>query len=211
MNLASLAAAFEPVSRFGGVLVFLIEAGIIAVLFRAMGVFQGEVRKVDSLVAEYVRCRDYLLSTRRPSVEEGWRTPDGGAFREAWGNFNNQLAVIRKRYRASVRNAHILLGALLVLLVVAIVIWMMGLPPAEGPFRLATPLGAAAAGLFLWASTLTALRAQQSLIRTRTDGNYLIAPWPTDGGTPDRQLALMEKFLPVETDRPESDPATEVV
>lgn len=211
MNTASLAAALEPVSRFGGVLVFLIEAGIIAVLFRAMGLFRDEVRKVDSLVAEYVRCRDYLLSTRRPSVEEGWRTPDGGAFREAWGNFNNQLAVIRKRYSRTLRNSHLLLGALLVLLVSSLLIWMLGLSPADGPLRLATPLGAAAAGLFLWASTIAALRAQQALIKTRTDGNYLIAPWPTDGGTPDRQLALMDKFLPVETDRPEIDPAAEVV
>ena len=171
MNVDSLAVALEPVSRFGGILVFLIEAGIIAILFRAMGIFRDEVRKVDSLVAEYVRCRDYLLSTRRPSVDDGWRTPDGGAFREAWGNFNNQLAVIRKRYRASVRNAHLLLWALLVLLVLAIIIWMAGLPPAEGPLRILTPLGAAAAGLFLWAAALSALRSQQSLIKTRTDGN----------------------------------------
>ncbi|HEX7880394.1 MAG TPA: hypothetical protein VF720_13345 [Candidatus Eisenbacteria bacterium] len=211
MNVSSVAAALEPVSRFGGVLVFLIEFGIIAVLFRAMGIFRDEVRKVDSLVAEYVRCRDYLLSTRRPSVEEGWRTPDGGAFREAWGNFNNQLAIIRKRYRSSVRNAHVLLIVFVVLLVLAIIVWMLGLPPADGPLRIITPLAAAAAGLFLWAAALTALRAQNTLIKTRTDGNYLIAPWPTDGGTPDRQLALMDKFLPVDTDRPDIDPATEVV
>jgi hypothetical protein len=211
MNAESLAAALEPVSRFGGLLVFLVEAGIVAILFRAMGLFQSEVRKVDMLVAEYVRCRDYLLATRRPSTEEGWRTPDGGAFREAWTNFNGQLAVIRKRYKAGVRNAHILLGVLLVLLVASIIIWMLGLPPAEGPLRIVTPLAAAGAGLFLWAATLTALRAQQTLIKTRTDGNYLIAPWPTDGGTPDKQLALMDKFLPVETDPPDADPATEVV
>ena len=211
MSMASIAAALEPVSRFGGVLVFLVQAGIIAVLFRAMGAFREEVRKVDSLVAEYVRCRDYLLATRRPSEDAGWRSTDGGAFREAWGNFNRQLEVIRKRYARRVRNADIVLAILLVLFVVAVVAWMLGLSPAGGVSRLATPLGAAAAGLLLWGSAWTAIRAQQTLMRNRTDGNYLIAPWPTDGGTPDKQLALMEKFLPVEAIRTEDDAATEVV
>jgi len=208
---SGLAAALEPVSRFGGIALFLIQAGLIAVLFRAMAVFRAEVRKVDSLVSEYVRCRDYLLASRRPAEESGWRNADGGAFREAWSNFNHQLAMIRRRYARSVRHTGWLLGLLLVLLVAAIIVWMIGLPPAEGPLRLLTPLGAAAAGLFLWGAAWVALRAQHALLRTRTDGNYLIAPWPTDGGSADRQLALLDKFLPVEMIQPEPGPATEVV
>lgn len=207
---SGLAAALEPVSRFGGIMVFLIQAGLIAVLFRAMATFRAEVRKVDALVSEYVRCRDYLLASRRPSDESGWRNADGGAFREAWSNFNNQLEMIRKRYARSVRDSGLFLGFLLVILVAAIIVWMIGLPPSEGPLRLLTPLGAAIAGLFLWGAAFSALRAQHALMRARTDGNYLIAPWPTDGGSADRQLALLDKFLPVEMIRSEEVPTPEV-
>lgn len=208
---SGLAAALEPVSRFGGIAIFLIQAGLIAVLFRAMAVFRTEVRKVDTLVSEYVRCRDYLLASRRPGEESDWRNTDAGAFREAWANFNHQLETIRKRYARAVRHTGWLLGLLLVFLVAAIIVWMIGLPSAEGPLRLMTPLGVAATGLFLWGAAWTSLRAQHQLMRTRTDGNYLIAPWPIDGGSADRHLALLDKFLPVEVIRPEGDAATEVV
>lgn len=192
-----------------GPIVFVVEAALVALLFRLLVEFRSEVRKVDALVAEYVRCRDSLLAARFPTEAGGWRTVDGGAFREAWTNFNRHLETIRTRYRRNTKVTGILLWVLLPLLAAGVVLWALGLPRNEGVLPWLTPAGAALAGGLLWGAVFQARRDQLRLILSRTDGNYLIAPWPTDGGTSERQSALMDKFLPVETYRAEAEGAGE--
>lgn len=201
----SWSGALAPVVPFGGLIVFLFDVGLALLIVRAMNAFHAEVAKVDTLVAEYVRCRDYLLTTHRPSVGSGWHTPDGGPFREAWGNFNGQLEAIRRRYQQAVRRLRGGFIAGLALLVPMAVLWALSAPAGERLVIGLAALGAGATGLLLAATGWTVLRRQQRLMNHRTTGNYLIAPWPTDGGAADRQFAVMEKFLPVQSLRTEAD------
>lgn len=199
--------ALSPVAPFGGLAAGFVDAVLAFLILKAMGIFHSEVAKVDTLVAEYVRCRDYLLSTHRPVAGSGWHTPDGGPFREAWGNFNSQLEAIRRRYVAALRRFRGAFLAGLVVLLIFCGLWALSAP--EGG-RLAIGLaaaGAAGTGGLLVSTGWTMLRRQQRLMSHRTTGNYLIAPWPTDGGGTDRQFAVMEKFLPVQSLRAEADSA----
>ncbi len=196
-----------PALPFGGILAFGLAALLAFLILKAMGIFHAEVAKVDTLVAEYVRCRDYLLSTHRPAAGSGWHTPDGGPFREAWQNFNQQLEAIRRRYVTSVRRFRGGFLAGLVGLVLVAALWALSAPAGERLVIGLAALGAAGTGILLVFTGWTMLRRQQRLMSHRTTGNYLIAPWPTDGGGTDRQFAVMEKFLPVQSLRTGADSA----
>jgi hypothetical protein len=157
---------------------------------------------VDRLVAEYVRCRDFLLAGRRGSPETGWRSADGEAFREAWGNFNNRLGVIRERYVKAARGQQNLLYPILALLVLNAANWAA----VGGAARLGLEaylgiLGSTLTAFLLWLTTWLLVRRQLTFMTQRTAGDSLIAPWPADGGAPEKQLAAFEKFLPVEGGR----------
>lgn len=203
----SWSRVLAPVLPFGGLVAAAIDAVLAFLMLKAMGIFHSEVAKVDTLVAEYVRCRDYLLSTHRPVAGSGWHTPDGGPFREAWGNFNQQLEAIRRRYVRAVRRFRGAFLAGLLVLLPACALWALSAPVGERLVIGLAALGAAGTGVLLVGTGWTMLRRQQRLMSHRTTGNYLIAPWPTDGGAADRQFAVMEKFLPVQSLRTEADTA----
>jgi hypothetical protein len=188
-----------------------LEALMITLLLKATSRFGDELTAVDALVSEYVRCRDFLLASRRTGTGSSWPAADGAAFREAWLNFNRQLERIRERHSRSIRKLRVGLLALLVLLMLATA---AGLPAllrqsAGGLSRL---LGAGTAfltGLFIWLLAWVQIGALAKLLLRRTKGDYLIAPWPSDGGASEKQLTVFQKFLPVEQ-TPASGPAPEV-
>jgi len=203
----SLAQAVLAAARLGGVIAFAVEALIVLVIFRSLAAFRSEMDAVDSLVSEYVRCRDFLMANRKATAESGWRTSEGGAFREAWQNFNVQLGTIRKRHDAKTGRFGLLLTILLVLYFLNIFNWMSprGIPLNDLNAILAVTAHALS-GLLLWFTASHIARSHRATIARRTVGDYLIAPWPGDAGSPERQYSAFAKFLPVEGTLTESAP-----
>ncbi len=203
----SLGDAVTRAAQLGGVIAFCVEALVILVIFRSLAAFRSEMEAVDGLVAEYVRCRDFLLANRRASAESGWRTTEGGAFREAWQNFNTQLGKIRARHEAKNRRFALLLSILLALFFVNIFNWMSprGVMISDLNQILAVT-GHALSGLLLWFAASHITRSHRGTIHRRTVGDYLISPWPGDAGSADRQYSAFAKFLPVEGGLAESAP-----
>jgi hypothetical protein len=202
------------VAASGGIIAFGFEALIIVVMFRALRLFQAEVAKVDGLVSEYVRCRDFLLASRRTAGASGWRDAGDEGFREAWLNFNNHLAVIRGRYRSGAGRLKLWLVVLLVMVILNALAWGFagGLGSATA-LRLIGGVLAPLTALLLWGAAWLQIRRQKVLIDQRTEGNYLIAPWPAEGASMEKQYALLEKFLPVVQVEasPETEPAPEAL
>lgn len=198
----------------GGIIAFGIEVLIILVMFRALRIFQAEVAKVDGLVSEYVRCRDFLLASRRTAGAGGWRDAGDEGFREAWLNFNNLLAGIRARYRAGVGRLRFWLVVLLVAVILNTLVWGIGGGlAAAGTLQVIGGVLLPLTALLLWGAAWLQIRRQKVLIDQRTEGNYLIAPWPAEGSSTERQYALLEKFLPVVQAEavPEPGPAPEAL
>jgi hypothetical protein len=202
-NLAAFLSS--PVALLLGLLV-------LALLVKAGQVFRIEFDRVDSLVSEYVRCRDFLLSSRQPSAQSGWRTVEGEAFREAWRNFNVQLEAIAARYRRSVRPLKVFLAALLAAQFLVAILWMTS--PAHRPESTAGFLSGLATAVTWFLPGLSGwimIRVLDRLLAAHVSGNALIAPWPADGGTPEKHYSAFEKFLPVELSRTGGESTPEVL
>lgn len=192
------------IAQGSGVLAALLNVALVLLLARANRVFRDELTAVDRLMSEYVRFRDLLLSARKPEGGVGGlRLMGDEAFREAWRNFNQQLDTIRARYRQRAGRLRGGMIAVAVLLLLGGLNWGLVAGPARTDWRqLALVVGALLGTLGLWTALLLQLRQNGRLMKERTSGSYLLAPWPSDGGTPDRQFSLLGKFLPVEVGPP---------
>lgn len=199
----------EVASRYCGVAFALLNLGLILGLLATNRVFRDELTAVDRLMSEYVRFRDLLLSARKPEGGVGGlRLLGDDAFREAWRNFNQQLDTIRTRYRQRAGRFRTLFVVVLVLALLLVVVWGVGGGETRRDWRIIVPLcGALLSTLGLWTACLIQYRQNGRLMRARTSGSYLLAPWPSDGGTPDRQYSLLGKFLPVEVAPPPELPS----
>lgn len=195
-----------------GALTALLNLALVLMLVRSNRVFRDELTAVDRLMSEYVRFRDLLLSARKPEGGvSGLRLMGDEAFREAWRNFNQQLDSIRARYRGRALRLRAGLIAVALLLLLGGVNWGLMAGVARADWRqLALVIGTCLGTLALWTSLLLQLRQNGRLMKERTSGSYLLAPWPSDGGTPDRQFSLLGKFLPVEVGPPPEEPPPEV-
>ena len=202
----------ETLALSGGILALALGLVILAVLARAGTIFRAEFGKVDLLVAEYVRCRDFLMARNQSTAGTGLRNVEGGAFREAWQNFNSQLGVIRERYLKRMRTQKVLLLVIIALLIAdaAVAVAHLGTESVT-PLVFAAGFCSAVAWLLPGLAAWILIRFLDSVIEARTRGNSLIAPWPTDGGSPEKQFSAYEKFLPVEMGRPETAPAPEAL
>lgn len=195
-----------------GALTALLNLALVLMLVRSNRVFRDELTAVDRLMSEYVRFRDLLLSARKPEGGvSGLRLMGDEAFREAWRNFNQQLDSIRARYRGRALRLRAGLIAVALLLLLGGVNWGLMAGVARRDWRqLALVIGTWLGTLALWTSLLLQLRQNGRLMKERTSGSYLLAPWPSDGGTPDRQFSLLGKFLPVEVGPPPEETSPEV-
>jgi hypothetical protein len=205
------AETLQAIARAGGLISLVLGLMVVAAVVRGGWIFRAEVRNIDRLVAEYVRCRDYLLGNRRPTAESGWRTAEGDAFREAWQNFNVHVDVIRDRHARKSRPVKAFLALLVVLTLLDAVMWLLGARARDDTMQ--SFLWSLSVALTWLIPSLTGwfvVRLLDGAVRDRTSGNSLISPWPADGGAPEKQFSAYEKFLPVEmVDRPEPDPAPE--
>lgn len=195
-----------------GALTALLNLALVLMLVRSNRVFRDELTAVDRLMSEYVRFRDLLLSARKPEGGvSGLRLMGDEAFREAWRNFNQQLDSIRARYRGRALRLRVGLIVVALLLLLGGVNWGLMAGVARRDWRqLALVSGTWLGTLALWTSLLLQLRQNGRLMKERTSGSYLLAPWPSDGGTPDRQFSLLGKFLPVEVGPPPEETSPEV-
>jgi hypothetical protein len=208
----SMAQTLARAAAFSGVLAVLLECLIVLVITRGMSVFHAEIEKIDALVSEYIKCRDVLLATRAPSQESGWRTAEAGAFREAWTNFNLQLEKIRNRFLGREKSLWIMMYVALPLLGVDLVNGAWPRRGAGNPMALIGLLSGALVGLILWFATFQILRRLKATILKRTTGDYLLAPWPVEGLSTERQqMQAFEKFLPVDGPPSSPGPAPEVL
>lgn len=202
----------EIASRFSGVLFTALNVILVSGLVAANRVFRDELTAVDRLMSEYVRFRDLLLSARKPEGGVGGlRLLGDDAFREAWRNFNQQLDSIRTRYRDRAARFKALFIAVAVVALLSALLWGVGAGESRRDWRLVVmTAGAFLATAGLWTAALIQVRQNGRLMRERTSGSYLLAPWPSDGGTPDRQFSLLGKFLPVEVTHTPVEAASEV-
>jgi hypothetical protein len=205
VNGLSVAAAFSTL------LALLFQALIVLVITRSLAAYQAEIEKIDSLVSEYVRCRDVLLAARRPSAESGWRTAETGAFRESWHNFNLQLDRIRDRHHGAHRGLSTVLHILLAFLVLNGINAAWFAASAGSGMSLMGAVGQGLIGLLLWFVAFHMLGKFRAAIGRRTKGDYLLSPWPSEGLTEGTlRSTSFEKFLPVDSASQVPGPAPEV-
>lgn len=200
MSSNQLTEVLAIVAQGTGVLAALLNLALVLMFVRSNRIFRDELTSVDRLMSEYVRFRDLLLSARKPEGGvSGLRLMGDEAFREAWRNFNQQLDSISARYRERAARLRTGLIVVAVLFVLGGANWGLMAGAARHDWRqLALVVGSLLGTLALWLALLLQLRQNGRLMKVRTSGSYLLAPWPSDGGTPDRQFSLLGKFLPVE-------------
>ena len=212
MPATQIADILARIAPFDGALTALVNLCLVFLLLRANGIFRDELTAVDRLMSEYVRFRDLLLSARKPEGGvSGLRLLGDEAFREAWRNFNQQLDTIRSRYRLRALRLRVWLILAAGLFAIGALIWGFYAGEARGDWRqIVFVAGAWLSSVGLGVALLQLLRQNGRLMQERTSGSYLLAPWPSDGGTVDRQFALLGKFLPVEVGAPPEETSPEV-
>src|SRR5512140_463288 len=186
----------DLLARAGGLIALGLGLLSLLLILRAFALFRTDSAKMDNLIAEYVRCRDYLMSGRRYAGVVTWRTAEGDAFREAWRNFNVQVDAIRGRYARRARAIKGLLAGVLVLYVLDVALWFAAAARrADSKLTLLSEFATALTWLLPWVAAWLAVRLHDFVMKDRTSDNSFVALWPAEGGTSEKQLAAFGKFL----------------